>query len=307
MMVRTSLCLVLPLVLCATGSSQSHAEPARAETAPIAVSPGNPAEALPVEARCPAFSWAISPAAESYDLVVYELGTTGEEPALRLRQHIPAPVGSWTPDLTRCLERGLRYAWSVRAVSAAALSPWSSPRLFTVAEIGELEPLRLRAGVDPLRRPQARAEPEARDRRRPTAQGESADLSGAEARPARIGSAGTIPNKLTVSGAVSADLFNGSGSGLINVDADTVDGLDANAFALAAHDHDASQIGSGILADARIPVGIARDAEVAAAYLPTIGGSVGGVSAWGRGRSRAGSTSRSRTSSSPRALCSETT
>lgn len=43
-----------------------------------------------------------------------------------------------------------------------------------------------------------------------------------------------------------------------NLNADLLDGLSASAFALLEHTHDAGQIVSGVLADARIPAGIAR-------------------------------------------------
>jgi hypothetical protein len=282
MIVRALLCLVLPLVLCAAGSSPSHATPAP----PLTVSPGSPSMALPVEARCPTFSWATSPAAASYELVVYELGPD-EEPALRLRESVPASVGSWTPDLTRCLERGLRYAWSVRAVAGAELSSWSSPRLLVVAGADQLEPVRAFPEIEAPEVQEHRAEREAPDSPR-IARSRSASGNEREARPTRVRSAGTIPNKLIVSGAVTADLFNGSGSGLLNVDADTVDGLDANAFALAAHGHDAGDIGSGVLADARIPAGVARDGEVAATYLPLAGGALVGDLGVGTNQIQAG-------------------
>lgn len=52
---------------------------------------------------------------------------------------------------------------------------------------------------------------------------------------------------------------DGPGSGL---NADLLDDLDSTAFALVVHTHDASDIVSGTLDDARIPTGITRDSEV---------------------------------------------
>jgi hypothetical protein len=61
---------------------------------------------------------------------------------------------------------------------------------------------------------------------------------------------------------------DGAGSTL---DADLLDGLHANVFALGSHTHDGSAITTGAVADARIDPVIARDAEVAASYynMPT--------------------------------------
>jgi hypothetical protein len=52
----------------------------------------------------------------------------------------------------------------------------------------------------------------------------------------------------------------------LSTDADTLDGLDSTAFALAAHVHSGADITTGTVADARIASTIARDSEVAAAY-----------------------------------------
>ena len=49
-------------------------------------------------------------------------------------------------------------------------------------------------------------------------------------------------------------------------DAETLDGQDSSAFAATSHGHDAFDINSGELDDARIPAAIARDSE-----LPTVG------------------------------------
>jgi len=59
------------------------------------------------------------------------------------------------------------------------------------------------------------------------------------------------------SGAISNDRLNmGHGNG---IDADTVDGQHASAFALLTHNHAASQITSGVLAFDRLPVGTGAD------------------------------------------------
>jgi hypothetical protein len=99
----------------------------------VTVSPGDPSKLVLIESRCPTFSWGQVDGAKSYQLIVYRLGEDGEEAQSVLRQRISGSALGWTPSLNRCLERGGRYAWSVRAVGEKAASDWSSPRLFQVA------------------------------------------------------------------------------------------------------------------------------------------------------------------------------
>lgn len=97
----------------------------------ITVSPGSVTGAL-IADSCPTFSWGSVEAADSYDLVVYRLGEELEDAEPVVQESFPGSVSSWTPSLDLCLERGGRYAWSVRAASREAVSDWSQPRLFQV-------------------------------------------------------------------------------------------------------------------------------------------------------------------------------
>lgn len=106
---------------------------ARAAEAPPAVSPGGASKLALVEARCPTFSWGEVEEARGYELVIYRLGKEGEELQPVLRRFFPGSVETWTPSLDLCLERGGRYAWSVRAVGETGASRWSAPSLFKVA------------------------------------------------------------------------------------------------------------------------------------------------------------------------------
>jgi hypothetical protein len=99
----------------------------------VAVSPGDAAKVAQVEDRCPTFSWGEVKGATSYELVVYRLGEQGEESQPVLRQGFAGSVDGWTPALDQCLERGGRYAWSVRAIGMKEAEEWSSPNLFEVA------------------------------------------------------------------------------------------------------------------------------------------------------------------------------
>ncbi|MCP4249786.1 MAG: hypothetical protein GY778_22310, partial [bacterium] len=93
-----------------------------------------------MESRCPTFNWAGVPGARSYELVVYLVGEEGQEATPVLRQTVPGAANGWTPSLDACLERGERYAWSVRAVGRTEASDWSAPSLFEVAAgPGEVE------------------------------------------------------------------------------------------------------------------------------------------------------------------------
>ena len=106
---------------------------------PQTVSPGDPSRLVRTESRCPTFNWGAVDEARGYELVVYRLADEGGEAAAILRQRFDGPVFGWTPSLDRCLERGGRYAWSVRARGRETDSDWSPPRLFQVA----MEPSRL--------------------------------------------------------------------------------------------------------------------------------------------------------------------
>ena len=97
----------------------------------VAVSPGSAAGAR-IADPCPTFSWGEVPRARSYELVVYRLGEAGEEAEPALRRSFAGSVSSWTPSLALCLQRGERYAWSVRAVVAGATTDWSAANLFQV-------------------------------------------------------------------------------------------------------------------------------------------------------------------------------
>lgn len=100
---------------------------------PVAVSPGDASQVAVVESRCTTFSWGEVEGARGYDLVVYRVGGESEEAQEVLRRSFAGSVYGWTPGLDSCLERGHRYAWSVRAIGGQGASEWSAPRLFEVA------------------------------------------------------------------------------------------------------------------------------------------------------------------------------
>ena len=100
---------------------------------PVAVSPGNVSKLALIEDRCPTFSWGAVPGAKQFELVVYRIGKEGEEASPVLSKRISGSALSWTPDLDLCLERGGRYAWSVRARGKKVASEWSAASLFEVA------------------------------------------------------------------------------------------------------------------------------------------------------------------------------
>lgn len=102
-------------------------------SAPLeAVSPGSPTGAS-IGDGCPTFSWGLVKGASSYELVVYSVEEGQEELPAVLEQRISGAASSWTPSLDRCIERGGRYAWSIRALGAEQAPQWSSPLLFEVA------------------------------------------------------------------------------------------------------------------------------------------------------------------------------
>jgi hypothetical protein len=101
---------------------------------PEAVSPGKLDRTVEMGDGCSTFSWSAVDGARGFELAVHRVDggaaelETGTAPALSLR--LPATL-SWTPSLEECLPPG-RYAWIVRADTAAGWTEWSEPRLFAV-------------------------------------------------------------------------------------------------------------------------------------------------------------------------------
>ncbi len=104
-------------------------DPARAETVPV--SPGEIDRTVVVSERCPTFSWtAAAPGTESYELAIWKLASDGPQDRPVLRRFIPGGALSWTPGRSDCLEKGSRFAWSVRSWHSGGAGEWSGPRLF---------------------------------------------------------------------------------------------------------------------------------------------------------------------------------
>ena len=117
---------------------------AGAAAAPALVSPGAPETVTTEEGVCPTFSWTLAPEATAYELVVYRLrrsagGAPPEEAPPALEERLPAGATAWTPPLGRCLERGERYAWFLRAEFDGAPGPWSEGSLFAIAPAEAVE------------------------------------------------------------------------------------------------------------------------------------------------------------------------
>lgn len=96
------------------------------------VSPGGLDTFGRTDTRCPTFSWAAEDGAEAIEFVVYKVGALGIESQPVLEQTLPGKATSWTPSLDRCLERGVEYAWSARAVGREHSADWSAPSFFKV-------------------------------------------------------------------------------------------------------------------------------------------------------------------------------
>lgn len=114
-------------MLLLTASATARANP------PAPVSPGETNQLVTISDRCPTFSWSGASGSGSVELVVYRIGDRGSEMEVALQKRLPASTYAWTPALDRCLERGGRYAWSVRSVGEKGDGDWSSPSLFRVA------------------------------------------------------------------------------------------------------------------------------------------------------------------------------
>ncbi len=132
--------LVLAALMPAVAAAQSPSvsPPAAATEAPQGVSPGDAAQFLPIETRCPTFSWTAVTGARGYEIVVYDAAAQAGRPSLEAG--LPAGATSWTPAADRCLAAGERYGWSVRAVTTATTTDrvgglWSEALLFEVAVV----------------------------------------------------------------------------------------------------------------------------------------------------------------------------
>lgn len=177
---------------------------------PVPVSPGDAGGAL-VDDACPTFSWGAASGATGHQLVVYR--TDGGDGAPVLSRAFPASVGSWTPPLGSCLERGAAYGWSVRAVGTRA-SDWSAPLLFevtpgpTVAEIADAVRLLQRWSASAA----AGAEEEPRASRREDAGAiQSTRRAAARREPSTRG--GAPETGLTVDGVVELEGIRGPDGG----------------------------------------------------------------------------------------------
>ena len=183
----------------------------------LTVSPGHPSQLVRTWDACPTFSWASVSSAMGSELVVYRLRGEGVDERPTLRQAFPGLADSWTPPLDRCLERGGRYAWSVRSLGLDPPSSWSPPRLFEVAagpSFTELE-----AALAVIRRHlDRREETSTSGGVGPEAAGEKARTTGCQETASPLEPAGATETLLSVDGGVGASAFSGDGSILTGLD-----------------------------------------------------------------------------------------
>lgn len=215
-MQKSAFLVLLPLVTLV-------ADIASAGVTPIAVSPARSGGIARVEARCPTFSWSADLGARGHELVVYRLGRGDEPKELVLRQEFEGAVSAWTPSLERCLQRGIRYAWSIRAIGLEGESTWSDPAVFEVLGSSMTSGPSETLGV-------------ARDESRTATKAESTGSSAAAApatEPAdadqtvsdRVGPSGGV--ELSVDGGIAAASFTGDGSALTNLGWTSLTGVPA--------------------------------------------------------------------------------
>ena len=101
---------------------------------PRTASPGDLHRVVSIADPCPTFSWGEVEGAHSYELVIYRAENEGHGAEPVLREVLPGSIYSWTPAGERCLEPGVRFAWSIRAFQRGVVDAWSEPRLFAVSE-----------------------------------------------------------------------------------------------------------------------------------------------------------------------------
>ena len=122
-------------------TTPASAQPATHPPGLQPVSPGSFARATSAPA-CPGFSWAPTPRAIGYELVVHRLTDQGQiDPAPVLRAIVPGTAGAWTPANTECLSPNAEYMWFIREVGKATepASGWSEGMRFSVASLTSVE------------------------------------------------------------------------------------------------------------------------------------------------------------------------
>ena len=166
---------------------------------PIPVSPGGEGEILGTASSCPTFSWGGVAGARTYELAVFELDSSSEEPILRAE--VPGTALGWTPSTDQCLEPGL-YLWSIRLHDDAA-TEWPRGRTFEVRALPNDE--EVAQAIETLERYRSAANTNAADRpdRRPAAgitgtlQNESARSSARRAAAVGAGATAAITGEQT--------------------------------------------------------------------------------------------------------------
>ncbi|HET9484921.1 MAG TPA: hypothetical protein VFO79_13260 [Xanthomonadales bacterium] len=198
---------------------------------PVAVSPGDAGRTDVVGSACPTFNWGFEGKAERFELAVYLAGSADTDPVFV--QSLPGSARGWTPPLAQCLSPGTRYAWRVRAVSDAVASAWSTSSFFGVAPYSQSMQLEQAMAVInevlAAQRGDAGAAGAARTMPAPGA----AMPKGATA-------------QLEVAGGVTGASFTGDGSGLTNVDAATLDGVNGTGYTASNQTCAAGQYVRGI-------------------------------------------------------------
>jgi len=239
---------------------------------PVTVSPGS-ATGLLIGETCPTFSWGAMAGAKGYELVAYQLRGKGEEARPVLQQRVSGSALSWTPSLDRCLERGGRYAWSVRAVNAEGESGWSQPSLFEVAsvptEMEFEEALQVvRRYLAPQGGPGGEGVAKAGRESGPEVSGPSTTAPA----PAAVG-----PTQLSVDGGVAATSFTGDGSTLTNLDPANLSGGECEGFPISGRRY--IDRGDGTVRDCNTGKIWLKDASCLGSGLWDSGGTAGTVQA----------------------------
>lgn len=132
------LTLGIGLLLYATAAS---AQPLTHPPGLQPVSPGSFGTASSAPA-CPSFSWAPTPRAVGYELVVHRLSDQAQlDSAPVLRTILPGTAAAWTPASTDCLPPNHEYMWFIREVGKASepVGGWSDGMRFSVASLPSIE------------------------------------------------------------------------------------------------------------------------------------------------------------------------
>lgn len=92
-----------PRALALAAALSTSIAPASFARPPHPVSPGAARPGAVAEARCPTFSWSGVPGAPGYELAIFRVPESDEDPVVVTRAALAGDARVWTPPVGQCL------------------------------------------------------------------------------------------------------------------------------------------------------------------------------------------------------------